>query len=45
MYSLPLEHSLPMQFRQVACSLKVETVSLEAPIGCTRTGNGVQESA
>lgn len=45
--SLLLEHSLPMQFGLVTCStsMTVESLTLEAPIRCTRTGIGVNEAA
>jgi len=43
MEPLPLERSLPMQLRQVTCSMTVESLTLEATIGCTRAGIGVNE--
>ena|SRR5438105_4970398 len=45
--SLPLDRSLslPMQVRQIACSMKVENLSLEASIGCTHPGKGPHERA
>lgn len=45
MKPLPLEHSLPMQLRQVTCSMNVEKLTLEATIRCTCTAKGPHESA
>ncbi len=45
MKSLPLELSLPMQLRQVTCSMKVEKLTLEATIRCTRAGKGPHQDA
>jgi NAD(P)-dependent dehydrogenase (short-subunit alcohol dehydrogenase family) len=45
MKPLPLELSLPMQLRQVTCSMNVEKLTLEATIRCTRAAKGPHESA
>ena len=45
MKSLSLEHSLPMQLRQVTCSMKVAILALEAIIRCTCAGKGPHEGA